>query len=44
VEERAVDFVGEDGDVVFAAGEVDEGLEVGFGEDGAGGVLWVARG
>lgn len=41
VEEGPVDFVAEDGDG-FGFGVVCEGVEEGFGEDGAGGVLGVA--
>lgn len=41
MEERAVDFVGEDCDV-FAGGEVDDLFEERFGEDLARGVLGVA--
>jgi hypothetical protein len=37
VEERPVDFVAEDGEG-FGLGVVGEGVEEGFGEDGAGGV------
>jgi hypothetical protein len=41
VEERPVDFVAEDGEG-FGLGVVGEGVEEGFGEDRAGGVLGVA--
>lgn len=41
VEDGAVDFVAEDGDGLGGC-EVDEVLEEGFGEDGAGGVVGVA--
>jgi hypothetical protein len=41
VEERAVDFIAEDGERL-GLGVVGEGVEEGFGEDGACGVLGVA--
>lgn len=43
VEDGAVDFVAQDGDGL-GCGEVDEVLEEGFGEDGAGGVVGIAWG
>lgn len=41
MEERTVDFVAEDGDG-FGLGVVCEGVQEGFGDDGACGVLGVA--